>query len=163
MNRSLWLVMGLCLAAHADDGTRPVKMAPPTRIPDPVTGTAAPGVPVTAADVPRSVRRAVVAEAAKRFNVAESAVVLVRAEQVTWSDGSLGCPEPGRAYIQALVPGFRITATTQSGQTQYHTDAHAHVVHCLRHFQPGPKNLPSKPQGSDAEPRTQPRIQPPDR
>jgi hypothetical protein len=27
---------------------------------------------------------------------------------VTWSDGALGCPAPGRFYTQALVPGFRV-------------------------------------------------------
>ena len=55
------------------------------------------GEPVTTAatSVPREVRRAVVADAARRFKVAESAVVLTQAEQVTWNDGSLGCPQPG--------------------------------------------------------------------
>jgi hypothetical protein len=30
----------------------------------------------------------------------------VRAESVVWSDGSLGCPEPGMEYTQALVNGY---------------------------------------------------------
>lgn len=28
------------------------------------------------------------------------------AAEVTWSDGSLGCPQPGQAYTQALVDGY---------------------------------------------------------
>ena len=31
---------------------------------------------------------------------------LMRAERVEWNDGSLGCPEPGIAYTQAIVPGY---------------------------------------------------------
>ena len=85
---------------------------------------------MTTASMPRAVRRAVVADAARRFKVAESAVVLARAEQVTWSDGSLGCPEPGRMYTQMLVPGFRVTATTTAGQMLYHTDTRGNVVTC---------------------------------
>ncbi|PFG18021.1 hypothetical protein ATK74_2601 [Propionicimonas paludicola] len=35
-------------------------------------------------------------------------VTLVSAESVTFNDGSLGCPEPGRMYTQALVDGMRV-------------------------------------------------------
>ena len=33
---------------------------------------------------------------------------LIRDEAVTWSDGSLGCPQPGEYYTQVLVPGYWI-------------------------------------------------------
>jgi hypothetical protein len=32
---------------------------------------------------------------------------VVSAKAVTWSDGSLGCPEPGKLYTQA----FKVSAT----------------------------------------------------
>lgn len=41
-------------------------------------------------------------------NVANDQVELVSAEAVTFNDGSLGCPEPGRMYTQALVQGMRV-------------------------------------------------------
>ncbi len=82
------------------------------------------------ASVPREVRRAVVADAARRFKVAESAVVLGQAEQVTWSDGSLGCPQRGQMYTQNLVAGYRIVAITSEGQMVYHTDSQGFVVTC---------------------------------
>jgi hypothetical protein len=88
------------------------------------------GTPVATADIPKTVRRAVVADAAKRFAVAESAVVLVRAEQVTWGDGSLGCPERGVYYTQNLVPGYVIVAKTESGELTYHTDAREQARSC---------------------------------
>jgi hypothetical protein len=109
----------------------PRVIAPPTRIPVAVeTPPVAAGEPVNTSAMPREVRRAVVADAARRFNVPESAVVLTGAEQITWSDGSLGCPEPGRFYTQMLVPGFRVVARTSAGVLRYHTDGRANAVTC---------------------------------
>lgn len=135
MWKSLKLLMlagVLATSARAADTPRtPHGIAPPTRIPDIETMAPLPaGEPVTTAQIPPAVRRAVVADAAKRFKVAESAVVLVRAEQLIWSDGSLGCPEPGRMYTQTLVPGFRLAATTTAGQLTYHTDSRGNAVTC---------------------------------
>ncbi|HTU67118.1 MAG TPA: hypothetical protein VMF52_14315 [Steroidobacteraceae bacterium] len=111
---------------------RETGVAPPARIP-PSAETLSPlpaGTPVGAAAVPRAVRRAVVADAARRFKVAESAVVLTRLEQVTWSDGSLGCPEPGVMYTQNLVPGYLLVAKTPEGELAYHTDSRERAVTC---------------------------------
>lgn len=36
------------------------------------------------------------------------------AVQVTWSDGSLGCPQPGQAYTQALVDGYWVVLSHDS-------------------------------------------------
>jgi hypothetical protein len=104
-------------------------MAAPARIPD-VAPAVQPGESVQIASVPRDVRRAVVADAAKRFKVEESAVVLVNAEKVTWNDGALGCPEPGKMYAQMMVDGFRLVAKTAAGSLLYHTNASGDVVNC---------------------------------
>jgi hypothetical protein len=150
MQRILWTGLlatwlAACASPMSAGETRPTRSAagtvtqpatgraPPTRIPDVDTAAPAPvGEPVSIATVPRQVRRAVVADAAKRFQVAESAVVLARAEQVTWPDGSLGCHEPGRMYTQALVPGYRLLAKTQQGDLAYHTDSHGNLATCLK-------------------------------
>src|SRR6267142_112629 len=47
-------------------------------------------------------------DAARRSQRDASTLEVVSAEPVTWTDGSIGCPQPGRQYTQALVPGFRI-------------------------------------------------------
>jgi len=49
---------------------------------------------------------ALIEEAAALAGAAAPDVQVLRAEQVTWSDGSLGCPEPGMVYTQALVDGY---------------------------------------------------------
>lgn len=83
-----------------------------------------------------------VADAARRFKVPESAVVLTRAEQVTWPNAALGCPEPGTMYTQALVPGFRVVAKTSSGELLYHTDSSGDVRSCRVHEGPDPPQPP---------------------
>lgn len=57
---------------------------------------------------PRDVLDPVVADAAERVGVDPAAVTVVSATAVEWTDGSLGCPQPGMGYTQALVSGFQI-------------------------------------------------------
>jgi hypothetical protein len=157
---SLWLnhtaQAGGTPAEPANPGS-PRRIAPPKRIPDVIAPDSLPqGQPVATASIPKVVRRAVAADAARRFEVAESSVVLTRAEQVTWSDGSLGCPSPGRMYTQALVPGYRITATTAAGQMVYHTDRRGNVVTCGMPARPASTPAPAARDG--AVPRTQPPV-----
>lgn len=59
-------------------------------------------------------------DAARRTNIDRTKLTLLSAESVTWSDGSLGCPEPGKAYTQALVPGFRIRIKAGAEALDYH-------------------------------------------
>jgi len=90
-----------------------------------------------------------VADAAKRFRVAEDSVVLASAEQVTWSDGSLGCPAPGQSYMQVLVPGYRVTAATAAGRMLYHTDMRGNVATCAL---PLRAQDDQRPRGTGADP-----------
>ncbi len=150
-------VLGWVLpACAAEPPPRPTGVAPPTRIPDAIVGVpATAGEPVATAAIPREVRRAVVADAAKRFKVAENSVVLTGGEQVTWSDGSLGCPQPGMLYTQMLVEGFRVIAKTPQGQLTYHTDSRGNAIICGPSATGPAKRLADKvPQGN--EPRTAP-------
>ena len=65
------------------------------------------GVPVTG-DVPADVLAAILGDAADRTDVPQADIEVVRADAMTWSDGSLDCPEPGMLYTQALVDGFQV-------------------------------------------------------
>jgi hypothetical protein len=61
----------------------------------------------------------------------DAAEVEVRtAAQVTWSDGSLGCPEPGMMYTQALVPGYRIVLAVDGTEVAYHGAEGAPPARC---------------------------------
>jgi hypothetical protein len=64
----------------------------------------------------RAVRLAT-AELARAIGVAESSVTLVDAVEAEWRDSSLGCPQRGTVYAQALTPGFRVTL--RAGRSRY--------------------------------------------
>jgi hypothetical protein len=66
--------------------------------------------------------QAALADAARR---AEPGTVpkVIDAQKVTWRDGSLGCPAPGRMYTMALVPGYRIRIQSGTAVLDYHASA----------------------------------------
>lgn len=64
--------------------------------------------------------RAAVAAEAERRGVAEEAVTVAGYAEVTWSDGSLGCPKPGMMYTQALVPGYELILEVDGQLASYH-------------------------------------------
>ena len=60
------------------------------------------------------------ADLAERLGVDASSIEVVAVERVTWSDGSVGCPQPGMNYTQALVPGSRIVLRSGGVAYAYH-------------------------------------------
>ena len=49
-----------------------------------------------------------------------SAIALVSYEEVTWNDGSLGCPQPDMMYTQALIDGYLIQLEVEGQVYNYH-------------------------------------------
>lgn len=70
------------------------------------------------------------ADAARRAEVQAEDVRLIEHRSVTWGDGSLGCPEPGRHYTQAVVPGYRILVEAGGRTLAYHADRRGNWVWC---------------------------------
>jgi hypothetical protein len=70
------------------------------------------------------------ADAAQRTGLAPEALALISAEAVTWSDGSLGCPQPGKFYTQALVPGYRVRLRGPDGEMDYHASTRGAPMLC---------------------------------
>ncbi|MBV6423662.1 MAG: hypothetical protein NAOJABEB_01463 [Steroidobacteraceae bacterium] len=109
------------LRAHAPAAARAIEVPAPAR----AHGEGDEGLPAHLADRVR-------ADAATRLGVDPDAVTLVRAEAVTWSDGSLGCRTPGEMAIQVLTPGFRVVVEAGGTQLVYHTDTRDQVRFCPR-------------------------------
>ncbi|HUR89140.1 MAG TPA: hypothetical protein VMZ74_08640 [Ramlibacter sp.] len=61
---------------------------------------------------------AAMADVARRFAMKAR---VVEVERVTWRDGSLGCPQKGMGYTQALVPGWRVVLAAGSREFLYHS------------------------------------------
>jgi hypothetical protein len=63
---------------------------------------------------------AAIREVAQSEGVDESDVEVLITELVTWSDGSLGCPQPDEMYTQALIEGYRIVLGVDGREIAYH-------------------------------------------
>jgi hypothetical protein len=61
------------------------------------------------------------ADLAARLGLQPGEISLVSSEEVTWPDGSLGCPQPGMRYTQALVNGSRIVLEASGKRYNYHS------------------------------------------
>jgi hypothetical protein len=70
--------------------------------------------------------------AAGELGVAPEEVTVVSVEPVEWSDGSLGCPQPGQMYVQVITPGYRFVLEVAGRRYEVHTDARADgaIVFC---------------------------------
>lgn len=122
--------MALSLAACGDDeDASPRDSTPPedtmdtstTPPPDPTEPTEPTSVATSASatgDDP--VLAAAVDEVARRRGVGTGAVYVAVDERVTWRDGSIGCPESGKLYTQALVPGRRVVLRVDGRDFAYH-------------------------------------------
>lgn len=61
-----------------------------------------------------------VADLAARRSLAESDIVVLKAELVEWSDASLGCPHPDMRYKQVPEDGVLIVLETGGITYDYH-------------------------------------------
>ena len=71
-----------------------------------------------------------IAELAESTGVSPDDIEVVAHEQVTWRDGSLGCPKPGMMYTQALVDGYRIVLRARGQTVHYHGGAGGSPFRC---------------------------------
>lgn len=71
-----------------------------------------------------------VADLASRLKVPAATIEVLRAEQVTWPDGSLGCPEPSKAYTQATVDGYRVILQHDGRIFLYHAGGEGPIFLC---------------------------------
>lgn len=67
---------------------------------------------------------------AERFGADAEAITVVLIEEVTWRDGSLGCPQPGMLYTQALVEGARIVLEYDGVSYDYHSGPRTDPFFC---------------------------------
>lgn len=97
----------------------------------PTTGGTVPDVPSSNPDnAPDQVVTKALLDLESRINVDPDDVTIVIAEQKTWNDGSLGCPEPGMVYTQALVDGSRVLLEVDGRLYAYHAGADGEPFLC---------------------------------
>lgn len=117
------LLSALTLAACATEGTSmpsPGDTSDTSSSARPPFRTASPaplGPTGSPADLPPAKWEAIVADLVTRGVAGEP--VLVSAERVEFSDGSLGCPSPGMSYTQAIVDGYRVVVRADGRTLDY--------------------------------------------
>jgi len=68
---------------------------------------------------------------AQDLGVAEDRIAVDTIRAVDWRDSSLGCPQPGRAYLQVITPGHRITLRVD-GQFHFVHEANGRAFVCRK-------------------------------
>lgn len=76
------------------------------------------------------------ADLAKRLNVLPSEITLTEIREITWRDGSLGCPQPGMRYKQVLVNGSQIRFEVAGKSYYYHSGGGRGPFYCARPITP---------------------------
>ena len=125
------VLLALTLAACGRFGSSPdetdASSAHPT---DVAGGSPAPGGGAKApAGIPNAVWTAVLADLEPRVGGPADPEV-ISAEPMTWSDGALGCPEPGKSYTQALVDGYQLVLEVNGERYDYRVGSGTTVKLC---------------------------------
>lgn len=98
-----------------DTKPKPLPLPPESvPIPEPLPGITG--------EVPSDLLDAILADARSRLST-EAVITVIRGEFVTWPDGSLGCPEPGMSYTQALVDGYWVVLDAGGETLDYRASA----------------------------------------
>lgn len=122
-------LLAACAVEQGDDSTPSAESSRPAR-----SAPSLPSVPPADApvigEVPNEILSRVLADAAERTGVAIDDIEVVRAEAVTWSDGSLGCPEPGMLYTQALVDGYHVIVAAGDEELDFRGTTNGGFVLC---------------------------------
>lgn len=73
---------------------------------------------------------------AQRLTISISDIVLVDAKEVTWSDASLGCPQPDMLYAQVLTPGYLVKLKYDVRDFEYHAGKDKALTYCKNPLPP---------------------------
>jgi hypothetical protein len=65
-----------------------------------------------------------------RLGIQSGEIKVVSEKNVTWRDGSLGCPKPGMMYTQALVEGTLIVLRVDDTKYEYHSGGGRAPFYC---------------------------------
>ena len=113
--------------------------------------SATPPAMTNAADHPmpaelRALWPAMLDDAARRSGLPAATLHAASVQAVIWPDGSLGCPQPGRLYTQALVPGWRVAIAAPGAalRLQYHVSQRGAWLWC-----PADRATPALPASPD--------------
>ena len=83
------------------------------------------------APAPAEVMENVLAALEKLTGSKREAFEVIRSEEKLWPDGSLGCPQPGMVYSQAMVPGYHVVVDHGGRAYDYRIGGNRYLFLCL--------------------------------
>jgi hypothetical protein len=101
-------------------------------------------LPAAAADTAQYVQSAMTT-LAESLNVPVTSVALLSINAAQWPDSSLGCPQPGQAYVPGTTQGYVIILRVQSTDYEVHADTSQHTVVCTLQSGGAPTPTPPDP------------------
>ncbi|HDH03144.1 MAG TPA: hypothetical protein ENH15_02735 [Actinobacteria bacterium] len=110
------------------DADLPAGSTPPNTVPGRFDPAAQPLDEEASGEVPDSIIAMVLEDAGSTSD--EAAFQVAVARTVVWSDGSLGCPEPGVLYTQALVDGYQVVVSGPGGDHDYRITDNGYFFIC---------------------------------
>ena len=152
-----------CVAMGANEDPPATKQIKPLqRVPEtPPAKPMLPGESVAIARIPKALQAAVLADARVCLAGKRCLPYVKSARKVTWSDGSMGCPQPGMFYTQALVPGYLLVVSDDGDEVHYHTDTKRAFIRCDQALSPraqreqaNPSAAPPRPSDPVTRPKT---------
>ena len=127
---ALAMVAVLALVACAAPAGAPSASRPDVVTAEPAS-TSSPSARLEAPDgVPEAAWTAILADLARRLDEAAVEPSVVSVDPMTWNDGSLGCPEPGQVYTQALVDGYRVVVEVDAVEYDFRVGSGSEVRLC---------------------------------
>ena len=92
---------------------------------------APPPVEAITGEVPEQVLETAMLALEKLTGALRSDFETVKAEEIIWPDGALGCPQRGMTYTQAPVPGYHIVLQHNGRQYDYRAGGTRFLMLCL--------------------------------
>ena len=92
---------------------------------------APPPVEAITGEVPEQVLETAMLALEKLTGASRSGFETVKAEEIIWPDGALGCPQRGMTYTQEPVPGYHIVLQHNGRQYDYRAGGTRFLMLCL--------------------------------
>jgi hypothetical protein len=124
------LLVALLLTGCATGGGSSATGAASTEPSVSPAGTDAGAMPLAPVGIPDAVWTAIITDLAQRSDAPRIDPTVVRAEEMTWNDGSLGCPDPDQMYTQALVDGYQVVLELDGERYDYRVGSGTDVRLC---------------------------------
>ncbi len=116
------------LVPHITATTPPVRTVLPTSA---IERTSV-ATPAAAGAVPADLMNKILADAAKLSGVDAAAISVQTSQAAEWPDGSLGCPQPGTAYLQVITYGYQVVLRAGTNSYDYRADGGGRFFVCKK-------------------------------